>query len=159
MLETERLIIQPYSNSFLEEYYKEFTDEITKYQYPDSFSNINTANEIVSGFVKDMEQGNMLELVILTQEGEFIGSMEAFGIKEKTPEIGLWLKRSAHGKGYGYEALNIAARAAYSLSGPPPAARKPRFRVSSQRGGTTIFPAPRLTETQKSRFKSIGRGT
>ena len=52
-----------------------------------------------------MEQGNMLELVILTQEGEFIGSMEAFGIKEKTPEIGLWLKRSAHGKGYGYEAL------------------------------------------------------
>ena len=105
MLETERLIIQPYSNSFLEEYYKEFTDEITKYQYPDSFSNINTANEIVSGFVKDMEQGNMLELVILTQEGEFIGSMEAFGIKEKTPEIGLWLKRSAHGKGYGYEAL------------------------------------------------------
>ena len=42
MLETERLIIQPYSNSFLEEYYKEFTDEITKYQYPDSFSNINT---------------------------------------------------------------------------------------------------------------------
>ena len=101
MLETERLIIQPYSNSFLEEYY----NEITKYQYPDSFSNINTANEIVSGFVKDMEQGNMLELVILTQEGEFIGSMEAFGIKEKTPEIGLWLKRSAHGKGYGYEAL------------------------------------------------------
>ena len=30
----------------MEEYYKEFTDEITKYQYPDSFSNINTANEI-----------------------------------------------------------------------------------------------------------------
>ena len=59
MLETERLIIQPYSNSFLEEYYKEFTDEITKYQYPDSFSNINTANEIVSGFVKDMEQGKV----------------------------------------------------------------------------------------------------
>ena len=68
MLETERLIIQPYSNSFLEEYYKEFTDEITKYQYPDSFSNINTANEIVSGFVKDMEQGNMLELVILSHK-------------------------------------------------------------------------------------------
>ena len=52
-----------------------------------------------------MQQVNMLELVILTQEGEFIESMEAFGIKEKTPEIGLWLKRSAHGKGYGYEAL------------------------------------------------------
>lgn len=105
MLKTERLTIQPFSNSFLEEYYKEFTDEITKYQYPDSFSNIDMANQIVSEFVKDMEQGNMLELVILTQEGEFIGSMEAFGITKETPEIGLWLKRSAHGKGYGYEAL------------------------------------------------------
>lgn len=27
-------------------------------------------------------------------------------ITEKTPELGLWLKSSAHGKGYGYEALN-----------------------------------------------------
>ena len=104
-VKTERLIIQPFSNSFLEEYYKEFTDEITRYQYPDSFSNVDMANEIVSEFVKDMEQGNMLELVILTQEGEFVGSMEAFGITKETPEIGLWLKRSAHGKGYGYEAL------------------------------------------------------
>ena len=31
--------------------------------------------------------------------------MEAFGITEKTPELGLWLKSSAQGKGYGYEAL------------------------------------------------------
>ena len=31
--------------------------------------------------------------------------MEVFDIKEKTPEVGIWLKESAHGKGYGYEAL------------------------------------------------------
>ena len=66
---------------------------------------MNTANDTVSMFVKDMERGNMLELVILTQDGEFVGSMEAFGITEKTPELGLWLKSSAQGKGYGYEAL------------------------------------------------------
>lgn len=52
-----------------------------------------------------MEHGDMLELVILTLDGEFIGSMEVFDIKAKTPELGLWLKESAHGKGYGYEAL------------------------------------------------------
>ena len=28
-------MIQPYSNSYLEQYFKEFTDEIVKYQYPD----------------------------------------------------------------------------------------------------------------------------
>ena len=105
ILNTERLIIRPFSNSYLEEYYQEFTDDITKYQYPDSFPDIENAEKTVSGFVQDMEQGEMLELVILTKGGEFLGSMEAFGLKEETPEVGLWLKSSAHGAGYGYEAL------------------------------------------------------
>lgn len=104
-LRTERLVIQPFCDSFLSEYYKEFTDEITKYQYPDAFPDLKAAKSLVSEFVSEMEQGNMLELVILTRRGEFLGSMEAFGIKEKTPEVGLWLKSSAQGKGYGYEAL------------------------------------------------------
>lgn len=103
---TERLTIQPFSNIFLKTYYKEFTDKITQYQYPDSFPSIASADKILSKFVHDMTQGEMLELVILTHDGEFIGSLEAFAITEKTPELGLWLKSSAHGKGYGYEALN-----------------------------------------------------
>ena len=65
LLKTERLMIQPYSSSYLEQYFKEFTDEIVKYQYPDSFCDINKANEVMLKFVEDMEQGKMLELVIL----------------------------------------------------------------------------------------------
>ena len=80
LLRTKRLLIQPYNKSFLEQYFKEFTDEIVKYQYPDSFSDIKKANEVMSQFAKDMEHGKMLELVIPTPEGEFIGSMEAFDI-------------------------------------------------------------------------------
>lgn len=117
-LKTERLVIQPFRDSFLAEYYREFTDDITKYQYPDVFPNMETAKGLVSEFVSEMEQGNMLELVILTRSGEFIGCMEAFGIREKTPEVGLWLKSSAQGKGYGYEALKglltyLSAHGAY----------------------------------------------
>ena len=105
LLKTERLMIQPYSNSYLEQYFKEFMDEIVKYQYPDSYCNMNKANEVMAKFAADMEKGKMLELVILTHDGEFLGSMEAFDITGKTPELGLWLKSSAQGKGYGYEAL------------------------------------------------------
>ncbi len=105
ILKTKRLILQPYDGSYLEEYYKGFTDEITKYQYPDSFSDIEAAHDVVSGFAADMEKGEMLELVILTREGEFLGSLEVFGLKEETPEVGLWLKERAQGAGYGYEAL------------------------------------------------------
>lgn len=104
-IKTERLVIQPFRDSFLPEYYREFTDDITEYQYPDTFPDIEAAKSLVSEFVSEMEQGNMLELVILTQSGEFMGSMEAFGIREEAPEVGLWLKSSAQGKGYGYEAL------------------------------------------------------
>ena len=102
---TERLILQPFRDVFLEAYFREFTEEITRYQYPDVFPSLEAANEVLSGFVQEMEQGNMLELVVLAKNGEFLGSMEVFGIREKTPEIGLWLKSSAQGKGYGYEAL------------------------------------------------------
>ncbi len=105
VLNTQRLAIRPFSKAFLADYYQEFTDEITKYQYPDSFPHIEAADRVMSGFVRDMKQGEMLELVILTQGGEFLGSMEVFGLKEDTPEVGLWLKRSAHGAGYGREAL------------------------------------------------------
>lgn len=72
---TERLTIQPFSNIFLETYYKEFTDEIAQYQYPDSFPNIASADKVLSKFIHDMAQGDMLELVILTHDGEFIGSL------------------------------------------------------------------------------------
>lgn len=105
ILRTPRLVIQPYSCAFLEEYDAEFTDEITKYQYPDSFPDIDAADAVMSDFVRQMEHGEMLELVILSLDGEFLGSMEAFDLTEKAPELGLWLKRSAQGNGYGYEAL------------------------------------------------------
>lgn len=54
LLKTEGLMIQPYSNSYLEQYFKEFTDEIVKYQYPDSFCDMNKADEVMSKFVTDM---------------------------------------------------------------------------------------------------------
>lgn len=107
--ETERLLIRPFDLSYLEEYAREFTAEITKYQYPDPFPDMETANQVMSGFVEEMEEGKMLELVVLSRDGEFLGCIDVFGIQEDTPEVGIWLKQSAHGAGYGYEALRAVA--------------------------------------------------
>lgn len=106
IINTARLIIRPFDNSYLKDYYREFTDEITKYQYPDGFSDMETADKALSAFAAATERGDMLELVLLTQGGEFLGSIEVFGLREETPEIGLWLKTAAQGAGYGFEALN-----------------------------------------------------
>lgn len=105
LIKTQRLTIKPYSDDFLDPYYTEFTDKITKYQYPDPFPDRDTAKTVMSKFVEDMERGEMLELVILSHDGTFLGSLEAFDLKEKTPTLGIWLKRSAQGNGYAYEAL------------------------------------------------------
>ena len=99
-------MIRPFTLDYLEEYFREFTAEITKYQFPDPFPDMEAADRVMSGFVKEMDQGNMLELAILRQDGEFLGCIDVFGIREETPEVGIWLKRSAHGMGYGYEALS-----------------------------------------------------
>ncbi len=47
----------------------------------------------------------MLELAILDKEGNFLGSLEVFGLNEDIPEVGIWLKKDCHGLGYGFEAL------------------------------------------------------
>lgn len=105
-IRTNRLVLRPFQSEFLEDYYREFTQEVVRYQYPDPFPDLETASRVLSGFVREMEQGEMLELAVLSREGEFLGSVEVFGLKEETPELGVWLKSAAQGAGYGYEALN-----------------------------------------------------
>ena len=58
--ETERLMIRPFNLSYLEEYSREFTAEITKYQFPDPFPDMEAANRVMSGFVEEMKEGKML---------------------------------------------------------------------------------------------------
>ena len=78
-LKTERLLIQPFRDSFLEAYYTEFTDEIVKYQYPDSFPDMNTANETVSMFVKDMERTEVMDMKARAIRTLFGGENTQFG--------------------------------------------------------------------------------
>ena len=105
MFKTERLYIIKTDFNYLIDYYKEFTDDICMYQYPDSFKALEDAEEAIKYFADKMNQGMMLELMILTKDKEYIGSMEEFGLKEEEIEVGLWIKSSVHRKGYGYEAL------------------------------------------------------
>ena len=105
ILQTERLRIVPFDEAYLADYAREFTEEITRYQFPDPFADVSAAKALVDEFCAPMREGEMLELLMLSLEGEFIGSLEVHGLKEEVPELGLWIKVSAQGKGYGYEAL------------------------------------------------------
>ncbi len=106
-MKTDRLCIVPFEMKYLEEYYSEFDEEITRYQYPDPFDSIAAAKEALQGFIDRMEQNEMLFLSVLTRDGEFAGGVEVYGLQEQSPELGIWIKKRLQQNGYAYEALKI----------------------------------------------------
>lgn len=103
-IETSRLKICPFEMKYLQEYCSEFNEQITRYQYPDPFASVSAAREVLQGFVNQMEQGEMLFLSVFANE-EFSGGVEVHGLREQTPELGIWIKSSLQQRGYAYEAL------------------------------------------------------
>jgi RimJ/RimL family protein N-acetyltransferase len=53
-----------------------------------------------------LEKGNDLQMVILKKQlNEFIGCAGVHQIGAKDPELGIWIKKSAHGNKYGLETI------------------------------------------------------
>ena len=103
-----KITIEPFQMDYSEDYYNAFTEEITKYQWPDPFENLTEAKELLESFLDEAEHGETILLSALSEKGEFIGSSEVHGLSEECPEIGVWIKASEWNKGYAYEALKAA---------------------------------------------------
>ena len=102
-IQTDRLIITPFDLKYLKDYYESFDADITKYQYPDPFETEADAQEMLQSLMK---QGEMLLLAVFTKDNLFVGSIEIHGLKEKQPELGIWIKKEFQQRGYAYEALH-----------------------------------------------------
>lgn len=104
---TSRLKLLPLGNEYINEYFEEFNSEITKYQYPDSFDNIEAAKEFFRDFIQRRKEGTSLVCIISDMEGSFIGSVEAHGIDTATPELGVWISQKDQANGYAYESIKV----------------------------------------------------
>jgi len=105
-IETENLILKSINLDFKDDIFKEFTPEITKYMFPKSPEKIEETIEFIAGAMKKNIEGEELQIIILDKAGrEFIGCGGLHGTKTKTPELGIWIKKSAQGKKYGREAM------------------------------------------------------
>ena len=98
--------IVPFDMKYLDDYYNGFNAEITKYQWPDPFINIEDARALLLEFLDEMQTGKTLFYSVLSKEGVFIGSVEVHGLSEDCPELGVWIIESEQNKGYAYDALN-----------------------------------------------------
>ncbi|MFV2055035.1 MAG: GNAT family N-acetyltransferase [Thiohalomonadales bacterium] len=103
----ERISLSPISLDYIDDIFREFTNEITRYMFPSPPTEIS---QVIS-FIELSRQGmrKKHDLVFVIREistGEFLGVCGMHGkTTPKTPELGIWLKKSAHFQHYGREAI------------------------------------------------------
>ncbi|MFA7308631.1 MAG: GNAT family N-acetyltransferase [Patescibacteria group bacterium] len=106
VIETDRLILKPISLDYKEEMFAEFTPEITRHMFPSSPEKIEESIEYINGAMGQNKAGtDYIVNIILKDTGEYLGNGGIEEINTKTPELGIWIKKSAHGYGYGREAV------------------------------------------------------
>ena len=88
--------------------FREFTEDVTTYMIPSPAKSIDETRSFIADSINGIEAGYNLQFVIVSKTTEeFLGNCGLHGEnKVKTPELGIWLKKAAHGKGYGREAIH-----------------------------------------------------
>jgi RimJ/RimL family protein N-acetyltransferase len=102
---TPRTVLVPLNRAHFCEYYREFTKEITQYQYPDPFISLEEAEKVLTDFIQQRIEGNTLVCIITDSMGGFIGNVEAHSIDTAKPEVGVWIAQRYQHQGYANEAL------------------------------------------------------
>ncbi len=103
----KKITIVPFDMKYLEDYYNNFNEEITKYQWPDPFESIEDARVLLQDFLDEMEKEETLVFAIVDADERFVGSTEMHGLSGNSPELGVWIVESEQGKGYAFDALNF----------------------------------------------------
>lgn len=112
MIKTARLLIAPFNMKYLGDYFNGFDEDITKFQWPDPFPDLDSARDTLQGFLEEMARGEGLVFSVLSQDRSFLGSVEVHGLDGDCPELGVWIASPEQRKGYAGEAL--AAVLAYT---------------------------------------------
>ncbi|MDJ0725916.1 MAG: GNAT family N-acetyltransferase [Prochloraceae cyanobacterium] len=106
-IESDRLILLPISLKYQEVIFQEFTDEITRLMYPNTPKNIQETEDFIKKSIRQRNNQTDLVLTIFKKDNqEFLGNCGVHKIDTDTPELGIWLKKSAHGNNFGKEAIH-----------------------------------------------------
>jgi RimJ/RimL family protein N-acetyltransferase len=106
IIETPNLYLKSASLDYKEDIFREFTSDITVYMHPKPPTKIEETIEFVEAAMKANAEGTNLQTVIIDKQSkDFLGLAGLHHIDTKTPELGIWLKKSAHGHSYGKEAI------------------------------------------------------
>lgn len=106
ILETPRLRLVPITQKYREDIFREFTDEITLFMNPPTPTTIADVDKFIMDSTAKRTARREIVFAILDKDtGDFFGNCGVHEIDSKTPELGIWLKASIHGSGYGREVM------------------------------------------------------
>lgn len=105
---SERLHLRLIQESDAEDIFPEFTPELARYMTPKPADDISQTLDFIRSARRKAFEGKDAQLCIYQKEtSEFLGCLGLHGAEDpSTPEIGLWIKKSAHGHAYGREAAH-----------------------------------------------------
>lgn len=104
-METERLRLVPVTTAYAEQIFLEYREPVIQYMNYGPPENLEVLKERIIKREAEMKEGSKLSMVVLLKKShEFLGRFALEDLDQKNPEIGGWLKKSAHGNGYGKEA-------------------------------------------------------
>ena len=117
-LETERMYLVPLHEKYLEDYFREFNEEIITYMTPCLAQDIEETRSWIRNASQKMEQQEKIYLFGIDKINQtFIGNFTLGEIQTYYPEGGIWVKKDAQWKGLWKEGMSaLTERAQSSLN-------------------------------------------
>lgn len=106
-LESKRLELKAPDEKYASEILSVFNENVTRYMNPRHHESIEDSLAFIEFAKQGIASGTNYNYMIIEKEsGAFLGCCGLGDIKEKEPELGIWLKETAHHHGYGKEAIH-----------------------------------------------------
>jgi len=104
---TERLILRPLDLVDLKPIAREFDEQITRYMYPPPARSAMDVAPFIADSIKGLTNNTNLQLVAVLKENPktFVGCLGLHKPHTATPELGIWIAKSFHKRGLGFEAI------------------------------------------------------
>lgn len=102
---TERLQLEALSMKYLQEIYKELTDEVTKYLRVPTPKSIDQEINRINDSQEHHKKWTQINFEV-TINWEFVGCCGYTDLNTPTPELWIWIKESTRGKWYGKEIVS-----------------------------------------------------
>ena len=105
-LETERLLLKAITRDYIDAIFRAFTAKIAQHMTSRPATYRTETEAFIITAMQENEQQTGLTLAILDrQTADFLGVVSLRVLNSPQPELGIWLKKEAHGQGLGREAV------------------------------------------------------